>query len=349
MDSDCSTMDYSTEEGFSESQKDKLFLSDDAIFLILSKLSWEEILNARLISKKFDKIIRGRWHLLNRRKVFKINITYNKNCRSFPIRLLMLSSQLGNEYHPVILKFPSHKRTAEIRNGEDLSRYLKMFDTKNLCSLRVYVDDSRDIFNILNRSLQVGTKISGLHVSKLGDMNYMSFRAFVKKIPPITSLSFGQICFPSKKARNVNSFLSLPFLNTIEHFHIYDCNTTKIFSADTVTIFLRKIPNIESLVIESRNIKFLKSVFKKFFAVDQPRKIETECQYHEIDLTLRLNDKFKYPSSRFERLCNVMRNGLDKLQNVEEVSNTSLLRYRAVFESIMNCEYCLRNKHKIKR
>ena len=103
-------MNYSMEEERSEEQDYTPLLSDDAIFLILSELSWKDILNVKLVSRRFYGIIHEKYQQLNRRTVHGILIKYNKNYKSYPIRLdIIFDSVIDGDSR--IIPFSYHRVT----------------------------------------------------------------------------------------------------------------------------------------------------------------------------------------------------------------------------------------------
>uniref|UniRef100_A0A0N5C0L4 F-box domain-containing protein n=1 Tax=Strongyloides papillosus TaxID=174720 RepID=A0A0N5C0L4_STREA len=334
-------MNYSMEEERSEEQDYTPLLSDDAIFLILSELSWKDILNVKLVSRRFYGIIHEKYQQLNRRTVHGILIKYNKNYKSYPIRLdIIFDSVIDGDSR--IIPFSYHRKIINIQSGEELSKLLKMFDLKNFNYLVVPATDDFDIFDIMGKSFQIGTKISALTISKVAEKDFRSFRVFIEKFSSIKNLCIEHICSPSTEAKDIYLDLSLSSLDTIEHFCISECNATKILSVDMVTKLLERNLNLKSLDIGTWDIEFIESLFKKFFTMEQPCKTVNKCDYGEINLSL-------FFRGEFEHLCEILRNDLNQLEDVEEIEDTLFPWEGVVFESSVYYKYCLKDKNGITR
>uniref|UniRef100_A0A0K0FVK9 F-box domain-containing protein n=1 Tax=Strongyloides venezuelensis TaxID=75913 RepID=A0A0K0FVK9_STRVS len=68
MDSNCSVMGYGMEEECFEEQDYTTFLTNDVLLFILSELPWRDILNVKLLSRRFYGIIHDNYLRLQRRK-----------------------------------------------------------------------------------------------------------------------------------------------------------------------------------------------------------------------------------------------------------------------------------------
>uniref|UniRef100_A0A0K0G320 F-box domain-containing protein n=1 Tax=Strongyloides venezuelensis TaxID=75913 RepID=A0A0K0G320_STRVS len=318
-------MNSISDEKSIEEQNNIFVLPDGLLVRILSELSWKDILNIKLVSRSFYNFIHENYHQLNRRETFEFEIRHNKYCRRYPFHLRRLG------------KFPSREKKVKIRSSKELSRYIKVFDTRNLWKLDVYVPDSLDIFDIMNRSFQAGTKICFLIIPKVVEKDFRSFRKFINKISSVKSLYIERIGTPSTEAKDVPSFLSLSTLNTTNYYGFSNCDVTKILSADVVNKFLKR--EINTVTIGTKNIEFVTSVFKEYFTVKQPHKMKNECSCNKISFHLFFGGNFLH-------LRNTLKNYLCEFGNVKEVINISDF---IIFESIVDCKYCLKNRHTIKR
>uniref|UniRef100_A0A0N5BT49 F-box domain-containing protein n=1 Tax=Strongyloides papillosus TaxID=174720 RepID=A0A0N5BT49_STREA len=349
MDSECSIMDSSSNEKHSEQQNGIFILPDNLIIRILSELSWKDILNVRRVSRSFSNFIYENYHLLDRRKLRGVSIECDENCEGCPFSVAITYDAVARfmVWVPLHSQFP--KKTINFQNDEEMSIFFKMFDMKNLYNLTIPVVDNIDIFDILTRSLQIGTKITFLNVYRVAEKDFKSFRKFVGKFPRISDLSIYHLCFPSTKAKDVQSLLPSSSFRKIKSFSIKECHRTKILSADFFTKLFRNSPKIEKFSIGSGNIEFLKSVFKQYFTVEQSRRLKDRYCYKEIRLELILNGKFKNLRNRFERLCIDITNCSSELENVEEVGYKVRTMEWVDFKYIMDCKYCLEDRHKVKR
>uniref|UniRef100_A0A0N5CCW0 F-box domain-containing protein n=1 Tax=Strongyloides papillosus TaxID=174720 RepID=A0A0N5CCW0_STREA len=335
-------MDSDSDEKYSEAESNIFVLPNDVFSLILPKLSRKDILNLRCVSRSFYNIIHENYHLLNKERIYLISIEYDENDESNPLRLEIFLDNMANRTFgslSIFVHWVIVLKTINIQNSEELSRFLKIFDLRNFHSLKVRAADNINIFAILNKSFETGTNIETLLIQKLKEKDFESFRTFVEKLSSVRSLSIEHICAPSTRPRDVYSLLSLSSLNTIKDFDISECDGTKILSSDIVAKLFRNNPDIEFLTIRSMNIEFLESVFKEFFTVEQPRKMESECNFSEIDLNIYFNGEFEY-------LIDILRNDLSELDNVMEITKTLA---SSEFKSDADCKNCRNKKHKITR
>uniref|UniRef100_A0A0N5CIH5 F-box domain-containing protein n=1 Tax=Strongyloides papillosus TaxID=174720 RepID=A0A0N5CIH5_STREA len=330
-------MDSISDEKDTEEQNSTFVLPNDVSSHILPRLPQMDIHNATVESRSFYNIIRENYHLSDGEKLHGFSITHGKNER-YPFLLHMTFKSVSGEDSRVNIH--DHEKVINIESVGQLTAFLRMFDMKSLDHLYVLGADNLDIFSVLEELFEIGSNIRDLHISKLEEKDFASFRIFIDKFSSIKWLAIYDICASSKGTEYVNSLLSLSSFSTIKSFTIRESPGTKILSADMVINIFRKNPNMMSLGIGSWNIEFLKNLFKKFFTMDQTRKKEDECNYCEIHLNLFYEGEFK-------RLHDILRSDLSDLENVEEVA----MPYSgsALFESVMDCKYCLRNKHKIKR
>uniref|UniRef100_A0A0N5BEZ3 F-box domain-containing protein n=1 Tax=Strongyloides papillosus TaxID=174720 RepID=A0A0N5BEZ3_STREA len=340
MDFGCSVMDYSTVEEHSEEQDYTPVLSDDALLLILSELSWKDILNVKLVSRRFYGIIHVNYHRLPRRRVLDLSIKYNGTCGKYPFYFKMGVMTVQNGSSGVV-QYDSYSRVDRFKNDEELSSSLKMVDLRNLDKFNVPVADNIDIFSILNRSFQVGTKIGVLNIPKLSDKDLKSFQTFVEKLSSVKEIVVNEICAHSTEAKDVSKLLSsLASFNTIEKFHIHECSSTKILSAGIIIELLRRNPDIKSLSIGTGNIEFARSIFEGFFRMEQQSNVKNECLYNKITVQI-------YFSGEYGLLIDTLRNSLSELENViKDIHSTP--EY-VQFDSIVDCKYCFENKHGISK
>uniref|UniRef100_A0A0K0F5C3 F-box domain-containing protein n=1 Tax=Strongyloides venezuelensis TaxID=75913 RepID=A0A0K0F5C3_STRVS len=145
----------------------------------------------------------------------------------------------------------------KFQNDEEMSKFFQIFDTKNLCFLKIPVVGNVDIFNILSREFVIQN-----------------------------------LCFPSTELKDVLPQLSSLSFNTIECFKIFECRGTKILPADFVTKLLTNIPNIMYVDIGSWNIGFFKSLFKKYFTMELSCKMKSKNDYDGIFLSLYFYGEF---------------------------------------------------------
>uniref|UniRef100_A0A0N5BEZ2 F-box/LRR-repeat protein n=1 Tax=Strongyloides papillosus TaxID=174720 RepID=A0A0N5BEZ2_STREA len=140
--------------------------------------------------------------------------------------------------------------------------------------LFVPVVDSLDIFDILNRSSQIGAHIRCLKISNLAEKDFESFIIFIEKFSSVEVLYIEHICSISTEIKNVYFLLSLSSLNNIRSFAISEFRETKILSADMIIKLIEKNSEIRSMYIGSWNIYFFESLFKKYLTIEQPCKME---------------------------------------------------------------------------
>uniref|UniRef100_A0A0K0G322 F-box domain-containing protein n=1 Tax=Strongyloides venezuelensis TaxID=75913 RepID=A0A0K0G322_STRVS len=155
-------MDSISDEKHSEVQDDLPLLHDSPFLRIFQKLQRKEILNIKLVSRSFNKFIYEKY-LLNSRKTSFGDIEYDINS----IRCPFHRRRLG--------KFSSREKKNEIQSDEEFSRCLKVFDTRNLWRLDVYIRGNLVSFVILNRSFQEGTKIGELIILEMEEKSSKSF------------------------------------------------------------------------------------------------------------------------------------------------------------------------------
>uniref|UniRef100_A0A0K0G319 F-box domain-containing protein n=1 Tax=Strongyloides venezuelensis TaxID=75913 RepID=A0A0K0G319_STRVS len=351
MDPNNSIMDFNIEDEYFEINDNTSVLPDNIMVKILSELPWEDINTVKLISRRFYGIVHQNYRRLERRKVQKFLIKYNKYRKNYPFHLEITLKNAENGSSPEIPICLGKIRN--FKSIEELIDFLKMFDMRDLEQFVVPVIDNIDIFIILERLFQIGTNIKTLIIPKIEEKDFRSFRRFIRKLVSVNWFFIGHLCAPSSGARDVYSLLSLSSINNIKDFYISECNKTKILSDDFVSKLLRNYPNIQSLLFESTNIEFLKSAFKEFFTVNQPRQMESECNSCEIFLEL-------YFCGPAEHLHNIFRNYLNELENVEEIDiqnysyDTDVEEHDkvdeiAVFESYRDCKNCLNNRHAIRK
>uniref|UniRef100_A0A0N5CGU0 F-box domain-containing protein n=1 Tax=Strongyloides papillosus TaxID=174720 RepID=A0A0N5CGU0_STREA len=239
-----------------------------------------------------------------------------------------------------------NEKSAYFECDQDLSRFLKMSDMRDLDYLHVSgISDNMNIFGILNRSFQIGTKTGVLSISKLSNKDCPSFRTFIRKFLSVKEIVIRHICAPLMGSEDVCSLLSsLSSLNTIEYIKIFECHNTIILSADFVVNLLKNNPNIMYLDIGSSNIEFSESILKEFFTMEQPHIMENECNNNEITLAL-------YFGGELKKIHDILRKDLSKIENVmkEVTSNVLFPEEYKVYVSKLDCKYCLKNRHKIMR
>uniref|UniRef100_A0A0K0FGD4 F-box domain-containing protein n=1 Tax=Strongyloides venezuelensis TaxID=75913 RepID=A0A0K0FGD4_STRVS len=341
----CSTMDSSTKEECSEAQNDIFILPVYILSLILTKLSRTDILNVKLVSRGFYNIIHENYHLLDRRKVRCVHIEYDKRYGRHPFCLKMaFGNVIGENLH--IINYRHNEKSAYFECDEGLSRFLKMFDIKHLDYLHVSsIDDNINIFGILNKFFQKGTKADVLSISKLSEKDLTSFLTFIRKFASVRQITLNHICAPSMGTKDVCSlFSSLSSFNTIKYFRIVECHKTMILSTDFVINLLRNNPNIKHLDVGSCNINFLGNVFKEFFVMKQPRIMKNECDNIETILVLFFGCELK-------QLDDILRKDFSFTENaIEEVLSEEIFsREFKEYESKLYCRYCPKNRHEINR
>uniref|UniRef100_A0A0N5CGT9 F-box domain-containing protein n=1 Tax=Strongyloides papillosus TaxID=174720 RepID=A0A0N5CGT9_STREA len=330
-------MNFSIEEEYFEEKDYISDLPDDVLAIIFSNLSWKDILCARIVSRGFYNVINKNYHKLERRKVEDLWINYKKNSDSHPIHVKM--SFYSGDFRDVPMA--SNTKKTDIQDDQELLRFLKIFDMKNLGYLEVYGSCDPCIFDILNRSLPIGTNIGELFIFKLEEKSFNSFRLFVEKHSSIENLSIVNIYSSSKGVEDIYSRLSLSSLRSMKAFTNFYTAGKEVLLTDLVIKLLRMNPNIEYLNIgETNNIEFVKSILKKYFTMEQPHKMQNECGYNETTLYIKFNGMFYF-------LLLILREELKELGNVGECIYERGIC--SVFISILNCKYCLKNKHIITR
>uniref|UniRef100_A0A0K0G317 F-box domain-containing protein n=1 Tax=Strongyloides venezuelensis TaxID=75913 RepID=A0A0K0G317_STRVS len=335
-------MDSISEEKETEEHNNIFVLPDVLLICILSKLSWREILNLRLVSRSFYNFIHENYHQLNRRKITEVYVKYEENCGSFPFHVTFrfgksfllnkfLKNQLDEEF-----------KTINIQNGEKLSYFFKMFDMTKLKILSVPAANNIDIFNILSRSFQTRIAINILVVSKVAEKDFRSFQTFIEKCSSFKSIFINHLCAPSTGHEEINSFLYWLSLINTRNFEIIECPITKVLTADTVTKLLEGNPNLKSLKINPSNIEFLEGIFKEFFMMEQPRKMNCKNDNSEIFLTI-------YSDMKDEHLCDSLGKDFGELKNVKNIYCSIKFSYFAQFEYKSDCKYCVEDEHTITR
>uniref|UniRef100_A0A0N5BRU1 F-box domain-containing protein n=1 Tax=Strongyloides papillosus TaxID=174720 RepID=A0A0N5BRU1_STREA len=255
-------MDSSTEEELPEAPDYTSVLHDDALILILSKLSWMDINNIKLVSRRLYGIVHENCHKLNRREVYDVWIHYYKIREKHRFDLKLGFNSLGDG-NLSITRRRYYKEVTKIKSDRELSRFLKMLDMRNLELLSVHDSCNTDIFNILNKSFQIKTNIGYLAISKLTEKDFIGFRKFIKKCSSVTVLDIQHMCFPSTEMTDVYSQLSLSSFNNLESLIICECHETKVLSTDMITRLLRKNLNLTCLNFGSCNIEFLRRASKE--------------------------------------------------------------------------------------
>uniref|UniRef100_A0A0N5BT50 F-box domain-containing protein n=1 Tax=Strongyloides papillosus TaxID=174720 RepID=A0A0N5BT50_STREA len=335
-------MDSISGEKSTEEQNNIFALPDALLVRIFSELSWKDVLNARLVSRSFCNFIHENYHQLNRKEVYGAQVSYEKEDERHPFHLDLGFYDEEDEYLPEFPS-PSYNKKIKFQTEGELSRFIKMFDIRSLAYFDVLVDDDDlDIFEIVSRFFQNGTKIHYFVACKLAEKHFNSFRTFINKLSSIKEPSIDHICSPSTEPKDILSDLSLASFDTIESFKIFECHETRILSIDMVTDLFRKNPNLTHLDIGSMNIEFLKSVFKEFFTMEQPRNMRCRSGYNPITLRLRYGGEF-------EHFIDTLRQNLSELENVWEQRGNPAPSRHAMFVSATDCKYCLQNKHQISR
>uniref|UniRef100_A0A0K0FVK6 F-box domain-containing protein n=1 Tax=Strongyloides venezuelensis TaxID=75913 RepID=A0A0K0FVK6_STRVS len=332
-------MDSSPEERHSEEQDYTPMLSDDALLLIFLELNWRDINNLKLVSKRFYGIIHRNYHRLKRREVSIISVKNDRNRIRFPFYLKLTFHDTVDENFVSLLNIP-YTKTINIQCDEELFDLLKVFDMRKLDKLYVLVDVDCDIIRILGAILQVGAKIEVLKILKLVGKDFESFRTLIGKFPSIKNLFIEHICASLTETKDASSLLSsLTSFNTIETSCIYECSSTNILSADMVTELLRRNSHLDDLTIGTGNIEFERNIFKGYFTLEQPRKMENECRYNVITLQV-------YFRGEYGLLVDTLKNCLSEIVSVVRVySDPEGIK----FESKVDCKYCFKNKHGILR
>uniref|UniRef100_A0A0N5BSI4 F-box domain-containing protein n=1 Tax=Strongyloides papillosus TaxID=174720 RepID=A0A0N5BSI4_STREA len=331
-------MDFISDGKITEEQNNIFVLPDVLLVRILSELSWKDILKIKLVSRSFYNFVHENYHQLNRREVSDVEIVYVEDSEGFPFSVDFIFARIG-----------SYKSTngwdgkaPEFESGEELSRFLKMFDMRNLKLLDLQVYGNLAIFGIINSSFQKGTKIDDLNITKLSEEDFTSFRMFLDKLLLVHDLSIRHVCCHSTEAKDVNPLSFLPFFNITKGFSIYECNETRILSTDMISNFLRKNPSVERLTIGSGNSEFIRSLFKEHFTLEQPHKMENTLSYSEISIDIN------FFGSEYKQLSRFLMSDLCEPENVQEVISIQNFPERSEVESVINCKHCPKNKHKIK-
>uniref|UniRef100_A0A0K0FZN4 Uncharacterized protein n=1 Tax=Strongyloides venezuelensis TaxID=75913 RepID=A0A0K0FZN4_STRVS len=72
----------------------------------------------------------------------------------------------------------NNQKHAEFESGEQIFRFLKMFNMRNIDYLSMKVNDNIDIFGIINKSFQKATKNGDLNIANLPETDITSFKKF---------------------------------------------------------------------------------------------------------------------------------------------------------------------------
>uniref|UniRef100_A0A0N5CCV7 F-box domain-containing protein n=1 Tax=Strongyloides papillosus TaxID=174720 RepID=A0A0N5CCV7_STREA len=340
MDLNHLNMDFTIEDEYFEVKDDTSVLPDNVLAIILSKLSWKDILSAKLVSRRFYSIIHGNCQKLRRRRMESLMVEYNENHETSPFNIKM---HLESGIKTYSLFYSSYyKEITNIQSDEELSSTLKLFDMRNLAKLHVPVADNLDIFGILNRSFQTGTKIDELIIFKLAEKDFSSFRTFVEKLSSVRSLSIEHICAPSTEAKDIFSLLSLSSFNTLNNFTIYECSKSKVLSGDIVAKLIRGNPNLFILEVGPMDVKNSRSILKSFVITEQPHRMKYE--YERADTLLVL-----YYGGDFKQLGDIFRNDFNELEDIEKINESYFSENSADLEFNVDCRYCLNNNHKFTR
>uniref|UniRef100_A0A0K0F5V0 Speckle-type POZ protein (inferred by orthology to a human protein) n=1 Tax=Strongyloides venezuelensis TaxID=75913 RepID=A0A0K0F5V0_STRVS len=132
----------------SETQDDIFVLNDDAIFLILSKLSWMDINNVKLLSRRFYGIVHKNYYRLRRREARGLSIRYDKNNENHLFHIKITLNSLEGRIS-CLGQFCYYKKIIKIQSGEGLSSFIKVFDTRDPRYLKIHVADGIVVFDIL--------------------------------------------------------------------------------------------------------------------------------------------------------------------------------------------------------
>uniref|UniRef100_A0A0N5CGT7 F-box domain-containing protein n=1 Tax=Strongyloides papillosus TaxID=174720 RepID=A0A0N5CGT7_STREA len=328
-------MDYISDEKGTEEQNNIFVLPDTLLVRILSELSMKDILKLRLVSRSFYNFIHENYHLLDRKCVHSVWIKYDKNCEEYPISVdLLFVDYWDYEVHDQY-----YMENIEIQSVEEFSRIFKMFDMRDLNLLDVSVADNLDIFSVLNKSFQTGTKIENLRISKFAEKDFKSSRTFFEKLSSVKKLYIENICVPSTGEKDVYSLFSLPAFKTLKDLSIFEWQKTEVLSGSFVTNLIRENPNLKDLHLQSTNIENSRSIIKNFLTTEYPH--EAESKYGRNITVLDL-----FFGGDFERLFdNILRNDIRGLKNVRIVRYS----YNVIFKSAIECKYCLKNRHTIEK
>uniref|UniRef100_A0A0N5B5D5 F-box domain-containing protein n=1 Tax=Strongyloides papillosus TaxID=174720 RepID=A0A0N5B5D5_STREA len=340
MDPNHSIMDFSIEEEYFEVKDDTAVLPDDIMVIIFKELSLEDIKVVKQVSKRFYGIVHENYHKLERRKVHELSIEYDET-DSYPFHINVTFRLIINLNSGGAL-ISDYKRQGSFENSRELSSFLNTVDLRNIGNLDLPFADNIDIFGILNGSFQEGTNIGHMSILKLAEKDFTSFLNFIGKLSSIKGFNIAHLCSSSTEAKDFLSLLSLPSFGSIEFLGVVECPETKILSADFVTKLLEKNSSMKSLNFGSMNIELLESIFKEHFKVEQPCNMENECDYNQITVNLFYGGDIEY-------LCDIFRNCLNELENVEEAINSQNLRNYVEFGSNVDCKNCLEKAHKIMR
>uniref|UniRef100_A0A0K0F5R5 F-box domain-containing protein n=1 Tax=Strongyloides venezuelensis TaxID=75913 RepID=A0A0K0F5R5_STRVS len=126
-------MDFNYERSLSGAERSISMLPDNVIVLILEKLSWRNILNIKFASKELYNLIHKNYHRLERREVHEISIKHDRNCEKYPFYLKMVFKSVKDENSRVV-PYDGYSKTTNIQSSEELLKFLRMFDMKNLDS-----------------------------------------------------------------------------------------------------------------------------------------------------------------------------------------------------------------------
>uniref|UniRef100_A0A0N5CCV9 F-box domain-containing protein n=1 Tax=Strongyloides papillosus TaxID=174720 RepID=A0A0N5CCV9_STREA len=331
-------MDSNTDEKRSETENYIFILPDVLLVRILSELSWKDILNVRAVSRSFYNFIYENYYQLNRREVYQVRIFYAKDFESCPFELDLKFDSIRN-YKST--NSNSWVKSIGIQSDEKLSSLLKIFDMRNLEYLSMEVDCNIDIFGIINRSFQEGTKIEDLIIYGLSEKNLTSFKTFIDKLLLVEDFSILNICYHSTESKDVNPLSFIQSLNITRSFLLYECNETRILSTDMVNNFLRRNPSVERFTIGSGNSEFMRNLFKEHFMLEQPHTIDNNLSCKKLRIRL------EFYVSEYKQLSNILENDLYERENVQEVISIQNFPEYSKIESVIYCRHCPKDKHKI--
>uniref|UniRef100_A0A0N5CCV6 F-box domain-containing protein n=1 Tax=Strongyloides papillosus TaxID=174720 RepID=A0A0N5CCV6_STREA len=211
-------MDFTIEDEYFEVKDYTSILPDNVLLHILSELSWRDILNAKLLSKRFYSIIHKNYHRLERKKTLGVSIKYDENHNSHPFHVqLVFDCEESVNFQDI--PFGTYMITNKIQSGEELISFLKMFDMSDI-NLEVPIADNLDVFDIMNRSFQVGTEIRLLKIPKLMEKDFKGFRTFVRKLSSVSLLEIDHVCSSSTETKDVYELLSLSSFKATTSFTI---------------------------------------------------------------------------------------------------------------------------------
>uniref|UniRef100_A0A0K0FZN5 F-box domain-containing protein n=1 Tax=Strongyloides venezuelensis TaxID=75913 RepID=A0A0K0FZN5_STRVS len=328
-------MDSDSNDNPSEARNDIFILPDVLLVRILSELSWEDILKLKLVSRSFYNFIHENYHQLNRREVSKVNILHDVDSKGCLCKVDLNFTNIQNNERT---NYP-YGKSIDVGSSEELSRLLKIYDMRDLDYLSMAARDNIDIFGIINRSFQEGTKIGDLVIYELSEKNFTSFQTFINKLLLVKDFSILNICCHSTESKDVNPVSFLQSFNITRSLLIYECNETRILTSDIVDNFLRKNPSVQRLTIGSGNSEFIRNLFKEDFALDQPHKMENKLWCSKISL--------QFFGNEYKQLSRILMNDLYERENVQKVISIQNFPENSEIESVINCRHCPKDKHKI--